>query len=91
MSAATPDQGYNLDLSSEQRARAEALRVAREVLADRGLGGSKGPVPEDLLAVAEFIISGTKPEPATPGGPALMDATPADLPAESPAPAPIAP
>jgi len=43
-------------LSSPQQARAEALRVAREVLAARALGGISGEVRADeLISVASFL------------------------------------
>lgn len=55
---------YTGVLADEQRARGEALRVARDVLVTKTgpFGGSGAARPADLIRVAEFVLTGTDPE-----------------------------
>ena len=53
--------GYTGHLTVEQRARVEALKVARETLIGRGTlgsGPSAGPNRVDLIAVAKYVVGG---------------------------------
>lgn len=45
-------------LNDGQRARAEALRIAREVLVNRGLGSSGHASPAELITIARYIETG---------------------------------
>jgi hypothetical protein len=49
-------------LTSEQHARAEALRLARDVLAEMKTPFSRGAAePTDMHSLAEYIINGQDP------------------------------
>lgn len=50
--------GYTGSLTVEQRARVEALKVARETLIGRGTLGVAGPNRIDLIAVAKYVVGG---------------------------------
>lgn len=49
------------NLSAEQRARADALRAARTVLAAKAMLSSSAVDPVDLISVARYVMTGEDP------------------------------
>lgn len=55
------DIAADTDLTSQQRARVEALKAARSVLTTTGFASSTGPDAIDLVSLARYIVTGDDP------------------------------